>query len=155
MTTCSLAVYKCLNPEHLLWQSTVHFPFHYDTLVKLTVVNRIHPQSKKFVKGVKNTRGGVIQVCSNLSYDLKENLNPTGKWSEMKDYQYLTKSLEGLYQKKRTLESKGTGNSLLCINVAERVKLPARKHHRPALSLIQWEMLQVAREGRWVYKLKG
>lgn len=60
----------------------------------------------------------------------------------------MTKSLEGLYQKKRTLESRETGNSLLCINVAERVKLPVRKHHKLAPSLIQSEMLQAAREGK-------
>lgn len=68
----------------------------------------------------------------------------------MKDYQYSTRSLEGLYQRKRISGNKEIGNSSLCTNVAERTLQVVKKHHRLVLSLIQSEMLRAAREDRYV-----
>ena len=75
--------------------------------MKLTVVNRIHPQSKKFGKGVKNNRGGIIQVCSNLSYDLKRKLE--SNWQVIRDegLSVLDKKSGGFIPEEENLREQG------------------------------------------------
>ena len=54
------AVIRGCNPHHSLWVSMLDKPMI--LWVKLTVVDRIHPKSNRFVAGLKNKASGDSQL---------------------------------------------------------------------------------------------